>query len=260
MKKVSILSLIAFIIFITGCIPSIHPIYTDENRMVNDSILGSWALYEDDNINLSFSIKSDSKEDQEEGEKMMQELLNEEKKPTSTWTFERAANITGEIKISGGSGSINLYPGAPSLLNEKTTITHQEELPFYILTHRQKQLFDTIETVMIVNMTQIGENTFMDFYPYTLKDERVRGRFASNFINGHTFAKVVVQEGQIEVLPLNYDYMTKLIKEKRIRLKHERLGEDDIILTASTSELRSFLRKYGNDQRLFEDAEYLTVN
>jgi hypothetical protein len=260
MKKVSILGLAAFIFLITGCIPSIHPIYTEDTRMVDDAILGTWALYEDDRINLNFTIKSDSEEDQKEGEQMMEDLLNKEKKPTSTWTFERAANITGEIKISGGSGSINLSPGAPSLLSDKATITKKEELPFYILTHQQRQLFDTVETVLIVNLTRIGQHTYMDFFPYTLKDERVRGRFASNFINGHTFAKVQVEDGKIEVMPMNYDYMAKLIQEKRIRLKHENLGDDNIILTASTSELRSFLKKYGDDDRLFEDAEYLTVN
>ena len=260
MKKLSISLFIALLIIITGCIPSIHPIYTDKDRIVDDSILGTWSLYEENNIDFNFTIQSDSEEDKLEGERLMKEMINADKEPSSTWTFERAGNITAEIELTGGVGSLNLTPGAPSLVSKKATITELEQLPFYILTHQQPQLFDTIKTVMIVNLTEIGNDIYMDFYPYTLKDERVRGRFGSNFINGHTFAKVEIDEGKISVKPLNYDYMTKLIQERRIRLKHEKLGDNDIILTASTEELRAFLKKYGDDERLFEEAEELVVN
>ena len=260
MKKGLLSVCIILLIMLSGCIPSIHPIFTPEDRITDDAILGTWVLNEETGLKMDFTIQSDSPEDEAEGRKLLEEMQGNTSNPNSTWTFERAANITASVKLSGGSGTINLTPGAPSLLSKKAKITSKDELPFYILTHQQRQLFDTIETVMVVNLTKIGSDTYMDFFPYTLKDERVRGRFGSNFINGHTFAKVNIKDGQLAIQSFNYDYITQLIKEKRIRLTHENLGDDDIILTASTQELRAFIKKYGNDQRLFEDEEYLTVN
>ena len=227
MKKIYCTAFLIAII-ISGCIPSLHPIYTEKDRMIEDKILGKWELINDD----VFS-------------------------PFSTWTFERAANLTATFKVEGGSGMMNYHPGALSFLNGDITITQNDQLPYYFLTHRQYNSGDTLKSIMIVNLTEIAGDIYMDFYPYTMKEDHNISRFASNFINGHTFAKMELEDDRIKIYSFNLDYMTELIKEKRIRLKHENLGEDQIVLTASTKELRAFIAKYGDDKRLYEEAEYL---
>ena len=96
----------------------------------------------------------------------------------------------------------------------------------------------------------------MDFKPLPKGIEALRGRFADNFIFGHTFAKYQVDEQGLDIFPLNGDYVEDLVEQKKIRLKHERLKEN-FVLTASTNELRSFIEKYETDEKLFEQAENL---
>jgi hypothetical protein len=97
----------------------------------------------------------------------------------------------------------------------------------------------------------------MDFLPGAWDDPHWEGRFAVNFMRGHTFAKVEFENGNMTIHPLDGQYIEKLIKKKRIRLKHEVVEDNDIILTASTEELRAFVAKYVDDKSLYTDSEEL---
>jgi hypothetical protein len=260
MKNSYLITLSLFILLISGCIPSLHPIYTEKDRIIDDRLLGSWKMYDDDLPNFGFTVESDDEEDQKEGERLMKELEDENIPHSSSWTFERAADYEGEFKLSGGKATFSFSPGARSFLPENSIIKNEKELPYYFLTHHSYNMGDTIKNYMIVNLTRIAGQLYMDFYPYDLKDEKSRSRFASNYINGHTFARVEFKDNKVMMYPFNIDYFTTLLKEKRIRLKHENLGEDNIVLTASTKELRAFIANYGDDEELYEGPEELVMD
>jgi len=79
-----------------------------------------------------------------------------------------------------------------------------------------------------------------------------------NYIAGHTFAKVNFEEGKLNLEMFDGEFVENLIKSRKVRLRHEKIGIDgDIVLTASTKELRSFIGKYGDNPDLFDDAEVL---
>ena len=80
--------------------------------------------------------------------------------------------------------------------------------------------------------------------------------FQTNLIPAHTFAKVEFQDNQLKIRSFDSDYIEGLIKSRKVRLKHEVVNET-IILTASTEDLRSFILKYGDDDKLFLDSDYL---
>lgn len=80
------------------------------------------------------------------------------------------------------------------------------------------------------------------------------GNLAYN-IPGHNFYKLAFKGEKIYVYPFNDEYMEELFKQRKIRIKHEKVEESLTVLTASTNELQEFFKKYGSDPKLFKDDE-----
>lgn len=83
-------------------------------------------------------------------------------------------------------------------------------------------------------------------------DENNVGFLAYN-VPGHNFYKLAFKDDKIYVYPFNDDYLEDLFKQRKIRIKHEKVESDLTVLTASTKELQDFFKKYGNDPKLFKD-------
>ncbi|MDX2067514.1 MAG: hypothetical protein SFV55_03750 [Haliscomenobacter sp.] len=77
----------------------------------------------------------------------------------------------------------------------------------------------------------------------------------SHNIPGHNFYKLVFKGEKIYVYPFNDEYMEELFKQRKIRIKHEKVEDSFTVLTASSNELQAFLKKYGGDPQLFKDDE-----
>ena len=258
MKHIIFVFIVFLLCTLSSCIPSLHGIFTDESRAVEDKILGSWTMPNEPLI-LTGHINIESDEGDESEAQALAELekhLSGSDK-TTLWVFERAANITFESH--DGSSSIAFNPGTLSMAPSGMHLKRREDLPYYFLTHQEFTGGDTVTTRLLVNLTYIKEHLYMDFLPRPLKAKELSGRFASNYLYTHTFAKCTFEGGSLVIHPFDGEYIQTLIEQKRIRLKHEIIGdEEDIILTASTEELRAFIEKYGNDPELYDDQERLT--
>lgn len=132
-------------------------------------------------------------------------------------------------------------------------VTSKVELPQYVLTLKEWHEGDTITSYLIVNLTEIGKHKYMDFKPLPVEPSLTDGLFSFNYIYAHTFARYRVEGGRLFLEFIDGQYIQELIEKKRIRLKHEVINEDEIILTASTEELRAFILKYEDDELLFDD-------
>ncbi len=261
MKKFKIFVAASLFLIVYSCIPSLHPIYTDQNRITDDRLIGDWVSSEknDKSISFTFEVSSDDSLDQKEGIKLMEDFWGSEEE--NNWKFERAGAVTASYdRGESNNASISMSLSAKSMIPKGFELDQFDPLPFYMLTHTSYEREDTIKDYMLVNLTYIGEDLYMDFYPYSLKDKQMRTRFASNHINGHTFAKVMISDNKVTLQSFNQEYISDLIKNKRVRIKHEILGEDQILLTASTNELRAFIEKYGNDPELYDTEETLVLN
>ena len=242
MKIISVSTLTILIVILSSCIPSLHGIVTDQTRTTDDRIIGTWSYG-----NASAQAGS-SEEESSAGFKFSQKELD--------YTFERAANITYKMP---GTEQSNYEEGiSRSMLPPVTTrISNEEILPYYIMTHRELINGDTIVSYFKTEMTQINQHLLLDFIPNPIDGNVFSGRFATNYILAHTFAKVEFLNGDLLLSPIDAEHIENLISQKRIRLKHERRGEEEIILTASTEELRAFLSNYSDDGNLFESADRL---
>lgn len=282
MKKITIFTALVFFFLLYSCIPSLHSIVNDKNRIVDDRIVGDWIFSDDIFANpiLNYSVKADNEEEQKEGEKLMQEYIDElkAKRNYSTWKFERAAKLKFKYEKNPEgttSWSAEMIGGVESSLaairaqyeNEDIVIEQQELLPYYFLTYETSDFPDASE-YMKIELTKIGGEIYMDIFPRKVNNGS--GRFTSNFIGAHTFAKLTFEKGKLLIHSFNVEKIEHLLKSKRVRLKHEIVTtatqesnkiiyEDNIILTAPTEELRAFIEKYGKTEDLFEDPEELTA-
>ncbi len=101
-------------------------------------------------------------------------------------------------------------------------------------------------------LVQLGEHLFMDFYR-PLKDQDDLARVLPT----HNFLKVKVSEKELKLTYFDEDYLKRLFKERKIRIKHEQVNSD-IVLTASSKELQQFILKYADDEQAFSESfEYL---
>jgi hypothetical protein len=227
MKAIKQIGLGLIILTLASCIPSLHGIVTDETRITDDRIIGVWSNQKDTEYSLD----------------------------EIDWTFERAETITFWTTDPNSS---SVQDGlSESLLPAGAKILSRIELPFYILTHRELVDGDSVISNLMVEMTKISDHLMLDFTPLPGDGGVFNGRFATNYILAHSFSMVEFVDGKMQISPIDGDYVKNLISQKRIRLKHETRNGEDIILTASTQELRDFISNYSQDANLFDEADQL---
>jgi hypothetical protein len=111
---------------------------------------------------------------------------------------------------------------------------------------------DDRESKFSVHILKLGGHYFLDFYleDFLEKDELDLASF--HIVPVHTFAKVSVSNNQLQINWYDQNWLEKLIKENKIRIRHEYNG-DYILLTASSKELQKFVTKYVNSEEAFKD-------
>ena len=69
----------------------------------------------------------------------------------------------------------------------------------------------------------------------------------------HTSYRVeILNDGSFELSQLDGSYINSLIDQKKIRINHETATDDNIVITASTSELQKYLIKYSDEPEAYE--------
>ena len=285
-RKICLLVVFTAAIVITGCISSLHPLYTTDTIVVDDRILGEWV--QDITPTFSFGDTTYSMTISEEGDTTIvlggqndSSMVLSDEKFSSLFgsfvtprfrflTFERASSIiferrdlsdTSFVELSGSRVSASTISIKPSTISMKPdgfkVKSIEEELPYYILSY-EKRVLGKHETIrMLTHLTKINDVLYANFYPYQLGEA---DSFSSNRIKTHSFAKIEFDQGGLNVFYFDTDRLEELVNNRQIRLKHERVGIDKgIVITASTKELRSFLYKYGHREDLYEDPEKLTM-
>ena len=68
----------------------------------------------------------------------------------------------------------------------------------------------------------------------------------------HSFYRIQFDtNGKFKASRLKADYLADLIKDKKLRIRHEERPDGSFVITAPTSELQQFMEKYGTDARFF---------
>lgn len=110
---------------------------------------------------------------------------------------------------------------------------------------------DTVQ--LIGRLGKLGDHYFLDM-TIDPDDKKVHDLLGAYIFPVHIFFKVSFENDQLNMnaFAFSSDWLEKLIKERRIRIKHE-FENDQVLLTASTEELQKFVIKYADEPKAFED-------
>lgn len=93
---------------------------------------------------------------------------------------------------------------------------------------------------------KINSQLFIDFNLFNFDSDSLNDLVRSNIIETHTLAKVdVLKNGDVSIKWLDDEKLVELFDKNQIQIKHEKVGVNEaMVLTASSSELYKFLKKY----------------
>lgn len=105
-----------------------------------------------------------------------------------------------------------------------------------------------------VHVVEIGEDYFLDLYPLP---EFTDNTLSENLFPVHTFMKMNINGGQLELTPFYLKKLNELFESNLVRLRHEYV-DGNVVITAQPTEIQKFLDRYSNDESVFDASEEYT--
>lgn len=133
--------------------------------------------------------------------------------------------------------------------NKKDSIRDKKS---YLLTLTSNDDDVVKESTFEVHVIKLADQYFLDFYIEDYGGDSNVTLSTLHLIPVHTFAKLNVSDDKIEIRWFDGDWLEDLIKENKIRIRHED-NDECILLTAKPKELQKFVTKYINSEEAFED-------
>lgn len=221
-----LISAIPFLL-ITACgIPSVHPLYQAEDLITNDTLTGTWETKTG-----TFAVMP------------LQTFLKEFDQDTvlvnrTSQTIKHTSDsIQAEFSVSEDNKDF-----FKKLLNSGLD-------NIYLI-----QSLDNIENFYLGGLVNIENNYYVDFYKIDFH--------TSQFVYPvHLFMKLSIKQDSLILHTFNQSWLTDLIKNRQVRIKHEVNDNDKFLLTASTLELQKFIAKYGNIKEAYSEEDiYIKIN
>jgi len=159
-----------------------------------------------------------------------------------TWNIEREGNKERVIISNLATENSVELPGNISDIKEKG----------YLISYQHEHSEDPER--FIAFLARIGKYLYFDYYPAYKKEDQKLDEFAgAHWVKMHTSYRVeILNDGSFELSQLDGSYVNSLIDQKKIRINHETGADDNIVITASTSELQQYLIKYSDEPEAYD--------
>ena len=95
------------------------------------------------------------------------------------------------------------------------------------------------QSILEAHLLEIKGKMFLDFFP-TESDWQEGVFYQLHILPVHSFAYVKQIEPTLQISFPSSDWLQELLEKNPDAIRHEKLGEDDIILSASTEALQTF--------------------
>ena len=114
----------------------------------------------------------------------------------------------------------------------------------YMLEERDAQ--GLLKSKQYAFMVRLGKYYYMDFYPTRLNQaDNEEKFFAAHYIPMHSIYRIRFKDDHsFEMQQLDAGYLENLIKNKKIRIRHEVTEDGNYVITAPTEELQKYIIKY----------------
>jgi hypothetical protein len=143
-------------------------------------------------------------------------------------------SIAGEWRLLDDKGSP--LPGKPWIFRDDKVVTYEK---------------NGAPANIKATYFSVGDAFFMD----STADEPTDGAnhwWTMHVFPVHVVSKIEIQGNRLTLTPVDYRWLEKTLKDKRITLSHIRLKEgDSMLFTASPEEWSAFLKKYALDRAVF---------
>ena len=221
-KKLSLVASLGIMALLSSCLTSLHNLATYKNVVSDNRITGNWR--HDD---MTMKIETI---------------------PTSSF-FKKltSAKVNGEEK--------------------KSVYDSKEDSLLYSISYIIDFTKNNYRYYMACCLTRIGDDLYADMQP--LSAESVNKSTTSDiddlfsggsYTSTHSIAKLIFRRGELELRVLNDDFIKEQLSNGNAAVRYEK---DDLfattLITASSDELRQFLSKYGNDERLYSSKNTITL-
>lgn len=157
---------------------------------------------------------------------------NKEKKPKSDKAFEALEDVAQKA-IDASSK----FEGA-------AYITREESYKMVVMEGDERLVYQA-------HVAKIGADLFLDLYPLPEYSDEM---FGTNLFPVHTFMKLSLTDGNLELTQFDLEKLNKLFESNLVRLRHE-MVDGTVLITAKPKEIQKFLSKYSNDETVFEEVE-----
>lgn len=104
-------------------------------------------------------------------------------------------------------------------------------------------------------LARLGDRLFLDFAPGEPPRMSQSGAFAALFQPLHYLVRVEAVEPRLRLRTLDSGWLDRTLKARPTLLRHERLGQTEVILTASPLELGEFLVAHAGHDEAFPEPE-----
>ena len=263
--KISSLFLFVFITTQSCMVSSLHPMYTNKDRVYKEELCGKWndeegAIFEittviDSSESVLFRDYTLSSEaDPEKVQSLYQHLT------TSIDSAKHISKKRNKITIDAS----NIGNKQSNQETEQIKLDMKKKLSNFFekeLNHPKNQYY-TIKIIEKADtsyfdgrLSKLENYYFLDVIP---NEDAFEKKLNSINLIGlvapmHGFFKIQFKDDQVIASAIESDEFEKLIKEKKIRIEHIS-RRDRIIITDKTSNIQKFLIKFA-DTNLFNDPD-----
>ena len=215
------IAIIAFVLlFIQSCIPSLHPLWTQDKLIYEEKLLGTWEQQDADLLSVwNFSGGLDQNTRLAKG----YELLYKEGK--SEAKFDIHLVKLGEYLF------FDIFPDEVDYLKFEGKSLAVPSSSFGIVKNDSKQ-----------------------------PDIELNSLYFQHLLPVHTFAKVEIEKDEVRIFRFDAEWLDKLFKERKVRIKHETTEDGQVILTAPSADLQKFFEKYAADEKAYLEPIILKRN
>lgn len=281
-KKTKVFAtLLLLCFFLSSCVYSLFPIYTDDTLVYLPEIVGKWqsGSDEEDYILISDGVSVEGTVTVTESEnKTPKENEVKISKPTFSVTIDEGdyAIIEGdtvrdqakiqayyEKQFDSLISSKEMKDGFKKLgenLNELGNRLNDLGKPKKYSIDKKSYMMTVVDdgqfTEYGLHLVKIGDDIFMDLEAGQ-SDFNEKVFQSSAWFPVHSFMKMNIDGDQLKLTHFDLDKLNKLFKSNLIRLRHENV-DGTILITAQPKELQKFLDKYSEDESVFDDPETYT--
>lgn len=232
-KTLKLSSLFLFILIATqSCmVSSLHPLYTDKDRIYKEELNGTWIDIDSTNYKISTHLESN---------------ISKEIKKLEKQKLKLKSNTNLDTALLRRKTILNRC-----LLHEMKKQAQDPHNRYYQINIIEKQ--DNI--VFNGRLNKLNKSYFLDVIPDEICLEK---RLNSSDINTlvapmHGFFKIQFIDEKLKLNWINSEAFKKLVKDKKIRLSTLKQSDREII-TAKTSDIQKFLIKFA-DTELFNNKD-----